>query len=51
MTSNSTSAFNEYFHVEQFVALCLIASIILVLGAFCQLALCMRIKESYCARR
>ena len=50
MSGNSTSTLTEYSPTSQFLALCVIAAGILVVGALCRLAPCRQLQESCCSR-
>ncbi len=50
MSGNSTSVSSEHSPVGQFMALCVIAAAILVVGALCRLAPCRQLQESCCSR-
>ena len=50
MCENATSASSEPSPTGQFLALCVIAAAILVVGALCRLAPCRQLQESCCSK-
>lgn len=50
MSGNSTVTPTEYSPTSQFLALCVIAAAVLIVGAICRLTHCRRLQESCCSR-